>query len=120
MDIWDYSLPDFTTKDLEQEGLPSGFGDLGYDNLVGAELTTHPEEPKATVEKVMTKNDDSPSCHNCGHIMVPGDHVTHVCYKCVLCGATSGCSESLERAALDDPPKESVLEGDPPRFDLAG
>jgi ribonucleoside-diphosphate reductase alpha chain len=31
---------------------------------------------------------DAPSCHECGSIMVRGG----TCYKCLNCGATSGCS----------------------------
>jgi ribonucleoside-diphosphate reductase alpha chain len=33
-------------------------------------------------------NDDSPSCHVCGGIMVRSG----TCYACTVCGATSGCS----------------------------
>ena len=32
--------------------------------------------------------DDAPSCHDCGAIMVRSG----ACYKCLNCGATSGCS----------------------------
>jgi len=31
---------------------------------------------------------DAPSCHECGAIMVRNGS----CYKCVNCGSTSGCS----------------------------
>ena len=31
---------------------------------------------------------DAPSCHECGSLMVRGG----ACYKCLNCGATSGCS----------------------------
>lgn len=62
---------------------------------------------------------DNISPFHCGLPMVSGDHVSHHCLKCLVCGATSGCSESLEHAALELP-KESHFEGDPRRFDLAG
>ncbi len=32
--------------------------------------------------------EDAPPCHECGAIMVRGGS----CYKCLNCGATSGCS----------------------------
>jgi ribonucleoside-diphosphate reductase alpha chain len=32
--------------------------------------------------------EDSPSCHNCGDVMVRNG----TCYKCNTCGETSGCS----------------------------
>jgi ribonucleoside-diphosphate reductase alpha chain len=32
--------------------------------------------------------EDAPPCHECGAIMVRGG----ACYKCLNCGATSGCS----------------------------
>ncbi len=35
-----------------------------------------------------SKNEDAPSCPNCGMLMVPNGS----CYKCVNCGSTSGCS----------------------------
>jgi ribonucleoside-diphosphate reductase alpha chain len=31
---------------------------------------------------------DAPACHECGSIMVR----SAACYKCLNCGATSGCS----------------------------
>ena len=31
---------------------------------------------------------DAPSCHDCGSIMVRNGS----CYKCLNCGSTSGCS----------------------------
>jgi ribonucleoside-diphosphate reductase alpha chain len=33
-------------------------------------------------------SDDAPACHECGSIMVRNA----ACYKCLNCGATSGCS----------------------------
>ena len=45
---------------------------------------------------------DSPACTDCGSIMVRNGS----CYKCINCGATSGCSWSWSRAWLGQPLKE--------------
>jgi hypothetical protein len=37
---------------------------------------------------VFHMQEDAPPCHECGAIMVRGG----ACYKCLNCGATSGCS----------------------------
>ena len=44
---------------------------------------------KAPAEKqVFATQADAPPCHVCGSIMVRNG----ACYKCLNCGATSGCS----------------------------
>jgi len=55
-------------------------------------------------------NDNAPSCYNCGYIMVPGNHVTHVCFLCTNCGERNGCSESLEKAAIELKQEVEVLD----------
>ncbi|HEY5564027.1 MAG TPA: vitamin B12-dependent ribonucleotide reductase, partial [Rhodothermia bacterium] len=49
-------------------------------------------EAAASMEKtekhVFVTQADAPPCHECGSIMVRGGN----CYKCLNCGATSGCS----------------------------
>jgi len=45
-----------------------------------------PQQPSATF--TFQVQDDAPSCHDCGAIMVRSGS----CYKCLNCGATSGCS----------------------------
>ncbi|HXO41325.1 MAG TPA: hypothetical protein VN999_07755, partial [Thermoanaerobaculia bacterium] len=40
------------------------------------------------VRPVYLYQQDAPSCHECGAIMVRNGS----CYKCVNCGSTSGCS----------------------------
>jgi ribonucleoside-diphosphate reductase alpha chain len=49
-----------------------------------------PALPAASASAVFTfqAQDDAPSCHDCGAIMVRSGS----CYKCLNCGATSGCS----------------------------
>jgi ribonucleoside-diphosphate reductase alpha chain len=42
----------------------------------------------AQVRPVYLYQQDAPSCHECGAIMVRNGS----CYKCVNCGSTSGCS----------------------------
>jgi ribonucleoside-diphosphate reductase alpha chain len=45
--------------------------------------------PLATASRLTFENSaDAPSCHECGSLMVRGG----ACYKCLNCGATSGCS----------------------------
>jgi len=44
-------------------------------------------EPAADVFRFRLQ-EDAPPCHECGSIMVRGG----ACYKCLNCGATSGCS----------------------------
>jgi ribonucleoside-diphosphate reductase alpha chain len=45
--------------------------------------------PAMPVSKLTFENSaDAPSCHECGSLMVRGG----ACYKCLNCGATSGCS----------------------------
>ncbi|MBK9061659.1 MAG: vitamin B12-dependent ribonucleotide reductase [Acidobacteria bacterium] len=45
--------------------------------------------PLASASKLTFENSsDAPSCHECGSLMVRGG----ACYKCLNCGATSGCS----------------------------
>jgi len=49
-----------------------------------------PALPSTSSSAVFTfqAQDDAPSCHDCGAIMVRSGS----CYKCLNCGATSGCS----------------------------
>jgi len=45
--------------------------------------------PPASASRLTFENSaDAPSCHECGSLMVRGG----ACYKCLNCGATSGCS----------------------------
>ncbi len=59
-----------------------------------AALGARPEPlalPKADAQRVTTTflyQQDAPSCHECGAIMVRNGS----CYKCLNCGSTSGCS----------------------------
>ncbi|MFQ5583939.1 MAG: hypothetical protein ACE5GL_05845 [Calditrichia bacterium] len=39
-------------------------------------------------KKVFINQADAPNCYNCGNIMVRNGS----CHKCLVCGATSGCS----------------------------
>jgi ribonucleoside-diphosphate reductase alpha chain len=52
-----------------------------------------PSKPAASIELSQTRitfqgQEDSPSCSDCGSIMVRNG----TCYKCLNCGSTSGCS----------------------------
>jgi len=51
--------------------------------------TARPIGFAAPTSKLTFENSaDAPSCHECGSLMVRGGS----CYKCLNCGATSGCS----------------------------
>jgi len=58
---------------------------------IGLRLVTSPavntSSPNAATYTFQAQ-DDAPSCHDCGAIMVRSG----ACYKCLNCGATSGCS----------------------------
>ncbi|HEV2386372.1 MAG TPA: vitamin B12-dependent ribonucleotide reductase [Candidatus Acidoferrales bacterium] len=45
-------------------------------------------QPAASRSPFAASLDDAPSCSECGMLMVPNGS----CYKCINCGATSGCS----------------------------
>jgi ribonucleoside-diphosphate reductase alpha chain len=47
-----------------------------------------PATPSSASAFAFQIQDDAPSCHDCGAIMVRNG----ACYKCLNCGATSGCS----------------------------
>jgi ribonucleoside-diphosphate reductase alpha chain len=56
---------------MNEQTVAAKSGDLGGNNKVAFETST-----------------DAPACHECGSIMVR----SAACYKCMNCGATSGCS----------------------------
>jgi hypothetical protein len=85
-------------------------------NIVGVELTTHPNEKtyyddlpylRGFAELGCCSDLVSPSpsdvkCTNCERgTMIPGDHVGHVCHHCDTCGA--GCHEDDEVPAEAGP-----------------
>ena len=43
---------------------------------------------ESVVRPTFLYQQDAPSCHECGSIMVRNGS----CYKCMSCGSTSGCS----------------------------
>jgi ribonucleoside-diphosphate reductase alpha chain len=47
-----------------------------------------PQDREASQEQLIQAQADAPSCQACGSIMVRNG----ACYKCLNCGATSGCS----------------------------
>ena len=47
-----------------------------------------PQNKEASQSHLIQAQADAPSCYNCGSIMVRNG----ACYKCLNCGATSGCS----------------------------
>ena len=57
--------------------------------LGGGRLETVAHAINAEIQKpTFLYQQDAPSCHDCGSIMVRNGS----CYKCLNCGSTSGCS----------------------------
>lgn len=69
---------------------PHGDGSNGNGGVAVNDLLSHP--PKLAVESskefTFHNESDSPACSDCGSMMVRSG----ACYKCMNCGATSGCS----------------------------
>ena len=61
-------------------GKANGNGNGSALNAIAASL--------GTTKVAFTVQEDSPSCAECGSIMVRNGS----CYKCLNCGSTSGCS----------------------------
>ncbi len=66
---------EITTETKEEKSEPSTKGIAGAELAGGQKWSFQLQE-------------DAPPCHDCGSIMIRNG----VCYKCVNCGATSGCS----------------------------
>ncbi|MXY25647.1 MAG: hypothetical protein F4Y45_14165 [Acidobacteria bacterium] len=47
-----------------------------------------PEAPSTATNFAIQNDQDAPSCATCGAIMIRNG----ACYKCINCGATSGCA----------------------------
>ena len=62
--------------------------DAGKANGAAAEETTAAEDGGQLAPVTFLLQQDAPSCHDCGSIMVRNGS----CYKCMNCGSTSGCS----------------------------
>lgn len=58
------------------------------DNIKEPQPTLFTGEKKATLTSTFDNQSDAPACPTCGSIMVRNAS----CYKCLNCGATSGCS----------------------------
>ena len=58
------------------------------DEVVAAAPEPEPETVPEPMRISFLYQQDAPSCHECGAIMVRNG----TCYKCLNCGSTSGCS----------------------------
>jgi ribonucleoside-diphosphate reductase alpha chain len=63
---------------------PASAEPSGEPRAIGFAARVGPNASRLTFEN----SADAPSCHECGSLMVRGG----ACYKCLNCGATSGCS----------------------------
>jgi ribonucleoside-diphosphate reductase alpha chain len=71
-------------EDLAGDHLPASMPLLG-----GGRLDTVAQAvQEVQVKTTFLYQQDAPSCHDCGSIMVRNGS----CYKCLNCGSTSGCS----------------------------
>jgi len=92
--IIDYVFRWLGLKFVDQSQPVSGASDSLEDQLADPEQL-HPlpsgegaEQIQAREKHVSTTQSDAPPCHACGSIMVRNG----TCYRCLNCGATSGCS----------------------------
>jgi ribonucleoside-diphosphate reductase alpha chain len=70
--------------DEEEEGEEGAGGNPGPDH----NMSFLPQSMEASQSHLIQAQADAPSCPECGSIMVRNG----ACYKCLNCGATSGCS----------------------------
>ena len=56
--------------------------------LGDAEAADKSDEPAGTASFAIQNDQDAPPCATCGAIMIRSG----ACYKCINCGATSGCA----------------------------
>jgi ribonucleoside-diphosphate reductase alpha chain len=92
--ISDYIFRWLGVKFLPKEDAPASMGDAA----AAAEPQTKVRTPDTTqrISSALERNEkvvfqtqaDAPPCHECGSIMIRSGS----CYKCLQCGATSGCS----------------------------
>ena len=68
--------------DAEQLELTQTQKDVGEESVSGEETNNQKATPFA-----IQNDQDAPPCSTCGAIMIRNG----ACYKCVNCGATSGC-----------------------------
>ena len=88
--ISDYIFRWLASKFLSREGKQAA-GVILRDEPQETPAASAPARPGAAVEQqrvTFLYQQDAPSCHECGSIMVRNGS----CYKCLNCGSTSGCS----------------------------
>ena len=87
IDFMDYIFRWLALKFLPKEEQPKENGDeLTTANF--QEKNGDSELNEAYEKHIYQTQSDAPPCHECGAIMVRSGS----CYKCLSCGATSGCS----------------------------
>jgi ribonucleoside-diphosphate reductase alpha chain len=70
-------------------GLPERAGEVGHTLPAASTARSAPSGDAAVVDSLgFSPQSDAPSCADCGAIMIRNGS----CYKCLNCGATSGCS----------------------------
>jgi ribonucleoside-diphosphate reductase alpha chain len=87
--IMDYIFRWLALKYLPDEDQPPAAADLNGQYF--AALMDEEEVSRSVAAResaVFLRQSDAPSCHECGALMVRNG----TCYKCLNCGATSGCS----------------------------
>jgi ribonucleoside-diphosphate reductase alpha chain len=73
-------------RDLPPADVPASVPLLGGGRLEA--VSTSQTETTSETKVTFLYQQDAPSCHDCGSIMVRNGS----CYKCLNCGSTSGCS----------------------------
>jgi len=84
------SVVDYISRWLGAKFLDADGATKPYTNGHSAAGAKQPavEEQAAGISPLYVGQEDAPSCHNCGDVMVRNG----TCYKCNTCGETSGCS----------------------------
>ncbi len=81
-----FAPPDFEPRPAPAVARGGAARPIGF--APGAQATLSTGSATATSPLAFLNSADAPSCHECGSLMVRGG----ACYKCLNCGATSGCS----------------------------
>ena len=76
------------TAELQIEDIPHDLTISAKESAQTSLLDSQPASMQPTLTSTFDNQSDAPACDTCGSMMVRNG----ACYKCLNCGATSGCS----------------------------